>query len=137
MTLEFNDGTKIEVITIFGGPRLCQGHMRDVLTFEISPTSNTFDNLRKLFIDNRKTKLMYTYTNWTDEHNTSGTTKNLIGESYSMLVSITLERRQVPVPPGKLMPVTMEDVFIVRMAQLTVEEYDESELFIHPPAPGT
>lgn len=126
MILEFIDGIQIEVEAIFGGPRLINGVMRDTLRIEVNPNTIGFNDLKALFKDNSATSMLYTYTNNIDEEGNTITEKNTIGEGYNIFVSISDETRKVVTPPGMLLPDTMEDVFIVTIAQMTYQEYHET-----------
>lgn len=116
MILEFLDGSKMEVLSIFGGPRLINGVMRDTLRIEISPSAVKFEELRECFKNNPKTAMLYTYTEDSD-------TKNNIGEGYQIFVSISDEERKIAVVPGKMVPDEYEEVYVVTIAQMTYQEY--------------
>lgn len=130
MKLEFLDGSQIDVLTIIGGPRLIMGTMRDTLRIEVSPETIGFDELKSHFKDNPKTGMLYTYTDntTTDEDGNVVTEliKNEIGEGYKIFVSISDEERKVASPPGRLLPDRTEEVYIVTIAQLTYQEYNQS-----------
>ena len=118
MILEFADGTQLNVKNIFAGPRLIDGIMRDTFRIEIDPSTMGFEDIKKLFNDTNKTSLLYAYS---DESND----KTNIGEGYQLFVSITDTNRKVTPPPGRLVPITYEEVYIITMAQLTYEEYQD------------
>jgi hypothetical protein len=126
MILELLDGTQIEVKNIFGGPRLIDGVMRDTLRIEVDPDTIAFGVLKSYFKDNPSTALMSTY-NDVEEDGEVKSVKSDIGEGYQIFVSITDEERKVTPPPGRLVADTYEEVFIVTMAQLTYQEYTESD----------
>ena len=125
MKLEFRDGSQIDVIAIFGGPRLINGVMRDTLRIEVSPETIEFEELKSHFKDNPKTSMLYSYT---EEPTVNGTVlqKNFIGEGYNIFVSISNEIRRVQNPPGILAPDVMEEVNIVTISQMTYQEYSAS-----------
>ena len=117
MILEFLDKSQIEVKAIFGSPRLILGTMRDTLNIEVSPSVCSFETLKEHFKDNPKTMFLYTYTEDSESHRIE------IGQGYKVFVSITNEIREIPNEPGKLAPVSTEEVYVVTMAQLTYQEY--------------
>lgn len=123
MTLEFMDGTQLEVRDIYGGPRLVQGVMRDTLRIEVSPHVCGFDDLREMFMDNPNTRHLYTYVNNQDEDGKSITSKVEVGEGYLIFVSISDEIRKVPPIPGKMVPDETEEIYVVQIAQQTYAEY--------------
>lgn len=127
MKLEFLDGTQLEVINIFGGPRLVMGVMRDTLRIEVSPNTIDFKDLKTLFKDNPATALLYCYTETVDESGNNITEKNEIGEGYSIFVSVSDEERKVAAPPGRLAPDEIEEVFVVTIAQMTYQEYHQTQ----------
>lgn len=125
MKLEFLDGSQIEILTIIGGPRLIMGTMRDTLRIEVSPKSIGFEELKSHFKDNPKTRMLYTYTDVNEEGRTIEV-KNEIGEGYSIFVSISDEERIIAAPPGRLLPDKVEEVYIVTIAQMTYQEYNQT-----------
>lgn len=120
MILEFLDKSQLDVLSIFGGPRLINGVMRDTLRIEVSPSIITFDELKASFKDNPKTATLYTYSNFDDP-----TIKHEAGIGYMIFVSITDEERRIISPPGKMVPDEFEEVFIVTIAQMTYQEYQK------------
>lgn len=127
MKLEFLDGTQLEVTNIFGGPRLVMGVMRDTLRIEISPNTIEFKDLKVLFKDNPATVMLYCYTDTVDDSGNVVTEKNEIGEGYSIFVSVSDEERKVAAPPGRLAPDEIEEVFVVTIAQMTYQEYHQTQ----------
>lgn len=120
MILEFLDKSQLDVLSIFGGPRLINGVMRDTLRIEVSPSIITFDELKASFKDNPKTATLYTYSNIDDP-----TIKHEAGVGYMIFVSITDEERRIISPPGKMVPDEFEEVFIITIAQMTYQEYQK------------
>ncbi len=115
MILEFATGVKIEVQNIFGSSQLIFGSMRDTLTIEVSPQTITFERLKQLFEYNIDgTSILYSQT---DEERCE------IGKGYSIFVSITDEYRMKQKEPGCLIPDELEEVYIVKIAQMTYAEY--------------
>ena len=49
MKLEFIDKSQIEVLTIFGGPSLVNGVMRDTLRIEVDPNKVNLNDLKEIF----------------------------------------------------------------------------------------
>ena len=47
------------------------------------------------------------------------------GEQLHLFVSITDTNRKVTPPPGRLVPITYQEVYIITLAQLTYEEYQD------------
>ena len=123
MILELLDGTQLEVKNIFGGPRLIDGVMRDTLRIEVDPAVIGFGDLKDLFKDNPNTALLSTYNEVTNDDGEITNVKTDIGEGYQLFVSITDTERKVTPPPGRLVPDTYEEIYIVTMAQLTYQEY--------------
>lgn len=124
MRLEFLDGSQIEILTIIGGPRLIMGTMRDTLRIEVSPKTIGLEELKSHFKDNPKTKMLYSYTD-VEEDGQITEVKNEIGEGYTIFVSISDEERRIAAPPGRLLPDKIEEVYIVTIAQMTYQEYNQ------------
>lgn len=125
MILEFLDGSKLEVIAIFGGPQLVNGVLRDTLRIEVSPSIIDFTDLKSHFKDNPKTSMLYSYTESADGE---GIVKSEIGEGYNIFVSISDEERKKAAPPGRLLPDQIEEVYVVAIAQMTYQEYHNSDV---------
>lgn len=124
MTLEFLDGTQLEVITIIGGPKLIGGVMRDTLQIEVDPSVATLEQLKALFKDPIKCRTLYGYNEAVDESTDQvSTVRETIGEGYTIFVSVADEERRIAAPPGYLQPDTIEEVYVVQIAQLTYAEY--------------
>ena len=123
MILEFINGDQINVNSIFGGPKLINGVMRDTLRIEINPNEYTFDQLKSFFKDNPNTSKLYSYSESKDDNGDIINVKNEIGEGYKIFVSISDEERHIQQVPGKLVPARTEEVYIVTIAQQTYEEY--------------
>ena len=124
MTLEFLDGTQLEVITIIGGPKLIGGVMRDTLQIEVDPSVATLEQLKTLFKDPIKCRTLYGYNEAVDESTDQvSTVRETIGEGYTIFVSVADEERHIAAPPGYLQPDTIEEVCVVQIAQLTYAEY--------------
>lgn len=120
MKLEFADGRQLEVIAIYGGPKLIQGAMRDTLRIEVDPSLITFDNLKALFIDQDNLSVLTSITQAGGEE-----TRSEIGKGYTIFVSISDENRNIAQVPGKLEPPTTEEIYVVSIAQ---ETYAENQL---------
>lgn len=126
MILQFKDGSKLNVLDIFGGPRLIMGVMRDTLRIEVDPSTTSFGELKALFKNNPNTSTLYSYTDAVDDQNRPVIKKNEIGEGYEIFVSITDEERRITPPPGKMAPDQIEEVFVVTIAQMTYQEYQQT-----------
>lgn len=127
MTLEFLDGSQLEVKTIIGGPKLIRGVMRDTLQIEIDPNTITIDELKEIFRDDQKCRTLYSYETVIDESTDTNTVvRNTIGEGYTIFVSILDEDRRIAQPPGLLIPDVIEEVLTVTIAQMTYAEYTEA-----------
>ena len=122
MTLEFLDGTQLEVIRIFGGPRMINGISRDTLSIEVDPSEATIEELRNLFSDSSKTNNLFLYLS--NEANTTET-KSLVAEGYNILVSCRKETRKIDRMPGMISRDEYEDINIVNISQLTYDEYQQ------------
>ena len=120
MRLVFADETELDVIRIYGASRVYQGAMRDELAIEIDPDAAAYDELIKIFEDTDKTAALSTIS---DEGE-----RSLIGADYSLLTSISQERRDVPRPPGEIAEPISESVIVVRVAQLSYVEKHMQEL---------
>lgn len=126
MILQFKDGTQLDVLGIFGGPRLIMGVMRDTLRIEVDPSTTSFGELKTLFKNNPNTSTLYSYTESVDDNNRPIIKRNEIGEGYEIFVSISDEHRRVTPPPGKIVPDQLEEVFVVTIAQMTYQEYQQA-----------
>lgn len=120
MTLEFANGTQLEVDAIFGGPRLVRGVMRDTLRIEVNPETIGFAELRAMFKDNPATSVLYSYV---EDDGSPNPVRKQVGEGYSIFVSISDEERKVTTPPGVMAPDKIEEIYVVQIAQQTYEEY--------------
>lgn len=117
MTVELANGTRLEARDVFGGPRMVNGVIRDVLRLEFDLREQTFLELRTLFRDNPATDHLFTYD---DEGN-----KLEMGNGYNIFISIADEQRTIKNPPGVLAKEEVEDVFVVQLAQQTLAEHAE------------
>lgn len=125
MILEFLDGSQLEVLNVFGSPRLVMGVMRDTLRIEVDPKTIGFDELKSKFKDNPQTKMLYTYLTVArnDEPDEDAPLEKVaVGEGYSIFVSISNEQRAITTPPGVLAPVEYEEIYAVTIAQMTYQE---------------
>lgn len=120
MILEFIDKSQIEVLTIFGGPSLVKGVMRDTLRIEVDPNKVNLNDLKEIFENKYKCLRLFTYD--TDE---GENVKTEIGEGYCVFVSCKTEKREKIHFPGKIMPTEYEDINIVTTAQYTYDEWQE------------
>ena len=127
MILEFADNSQIVVHDIFGGPINVDGVMRDSLTIEIPMNGNTIDGLTNTFKDTQKLTHLYTYEKRRNDRNKLVDTKIEIGEGYTIVLGINRSTRKVKTFPGRLLPNRTEDIYKVRLAQLTYEEWIKSE----------
>lgn len=116
MLLEFENGFQMEVDNIIGGPRLVMGVLRDTLRIEVCPDVMEFGKLKSLFEYNSGT--LYTIEEVDGELK-----KSLIGEGYTIFVSISDEKRKVGTPPGRLLPDQYEEIYVVTIAQETYQEH--------------
>lgn len=121
MVLEFNDTSRLEVLTIIGGPKLINGVLRDTLEIEVDPSTINFDELKRQFKEEKVSKL-YTYVDDVDEEGNAVQVRTEIGEDYTIFVSISDEERKIVQPPGKVVPDQYEEVYIVTIAQITYAE---------------
>lgn len=122
MKIEFLDGTQLDVIVIFGGPRLIDGVMRDTLMLEFDPKKYELSELTTHFQDDAKCMSLFSYT----EENINGEItlqKNKIGDGYTVFISAESETRRIQPPPGVLAPEETESVNVVTIAQITYQEY--------------
>ena len=127
MKLEFLDGSQIDVIAIFGGPKMINGVMRDTLRIEVSPESSNLEDLKTYFKDPLKTSMLFSYT----EEQISGNIelkKNMIGEGYNIFVSANQETRKIQQQPGILAPEQTEDINVIVISQMTYQEYQDAKL---------
>ena len=124
MILEFVDGTQIIVNTIIGGPAIVGDNTRDVLTIEIDPNSISIANLESKFHNIKNLAHLYTYE--IDEE-TGNNCKLEIGEGYTMVLKVESLTRVVPPFPGKISQIEYETIYIVKLAQLTYQEWMNSE----------
>lgn len=127
MKLEFLDGSQIDVIAIFGGPRMINGKIRDTLRIEVSPESSNLEDLKIYFQDPLKTSILYSYTEETGLHQME-LNKNIIGEGYNIFVSADQETRKIPQPPGVLAPDQTETINVIVISQMTYQEYQDAKL---------
>ncbi|MCM1222307.1 MAG: hypothetical protein NC548_48355 [Lachnospiraceae bacterium] len=116
MLLEFENGFQLEVDNIIGGPRLVMGVLRDTLRIEVKPDVMSFRELKSLFEYN--SGVLYTIEEVDGETN-----KTLVGEGYTIFVSISDENRKVATPPGRLLPDQYEEIYAVTIAQETYQEH--------------
>lgn len=124
MTLEFIDGSQLEVLAIIGGPKLVRGVMRDTLQIEVDPTSISFSELKALFKDEEKCRTLYSYTEAVDESTDTNTmVRNTVGEGYTIFVSIADEEKLLTHQPGLMLPDEIEELYVVTIAQMTYQEY--------------
>lgn len=125
MILEFANGSKINVMTIIGGPVNLNGITRDVLTIEVDPSVVPIDNLKRIFANTSNLAHLYTYEDSEDE--SVADTKIEIGEGYTILISVEEITRKVNKFPGKIVEDTYETINLVTIAQMTYEEWIASE----------
>lgn len=129
MKIEFADGSLLEVKNIFGGPKLVDDVMRDVLRIEIDPSTvvaNDFQPLEKLkglFKDNPNTAVLYAITESKGTDGEIHETRSKIGDGYKIFISIAEETRRIKQVPGTLTPTRTEDIYVITIAQQTYEEY--------------
>lgn len=118
MMLEFLDGSKLQVLDIYGGPKDVLGAVRDVLTIEFDPSYTSFEELREFFIDNPNTNRLFSHIIENGEN-----VKKEIGIGYNLCVSISEIRRLIKTKPGTMEKPRIEDVYIVELGQQTYYEY--------------
>lgn len=123
MIIELMDGTQIKnVKNVYGGPKLIQGVVRDTLRIEIDGKESIKD-LLDIFTNNPNTIKMYTYNTKVNDDKSESLEKVLMGEGYTICVSIDRVTKNIPHQPGLLLPDKKEEIIEVMMAQLTYEEY--------------
>lgn len=137
MKLIFTDNTSIEVKTIFGGQQYLQNAMRDVLTIELAPDVADLDTLKAIFSDKQKTSVLKTSTTQLvpvkdteaaegeDTPQSEMVEKEMItevGQDYTLYLSTSNEVREVKTAPGQVQAPVMEEVCIVKIAQVTYME---------------
>jgi hypothetical protein len=120
MKIELNDGRQLEVKAVFGSNRLINGSFRDTFRIEIDPQEESLIELQKLFKNNPNTSRIYSYI--TNEE-TGETVKTLMGEGYTIFISVANEMRELPITPGLLAPPVQEDINVVTIAQMTYAEH--------------
>lgn len=125
MKLRFMDSKVIDVLRIYGGPKLVNGIKRDVLRIEVDPDTITFDELKKCFENNPHTMIMYTESTSTTDDGEPMTEIIELGEGYTQFLSQTIEDITIPHTPGKLEPDITQKTFVVQIAQMTWEEYQQ------------
>ena len=125
MILEFNDGSQLEILRIFGSKHLIQGVYRDVLSIQIDQSANTIDNLKSIFADSNKTNHLYTPSEDTDDKGNIINVTTEIGEGYNLLLSVEPTRIEISAMPGKIVPPKYQDIYVVSIAQMTYDEYKE------------
>lgn len=124
MKLRFMDGKEIDVLRIYGGPKLIDGIKRDVLRIEVDPDYILFDDLKRCFENNPNTMVMYTDSS-TVENGEPITELVELGVGYTKFISQTIENITIPHTPGKLEPDIVQKTYIVQIAQMTYDEYLE------------
>lgn len=119
MYIIFNDSTRLEVNTIFGGKEFHNNSEREVLRIELP--SQSLDKLEEIFSDQNKLKSITTDVNGDI---------NLVGTDFTMLLSIARESRSVPHPNPSYngVPTDPEKVTVVKIGQLTWVEKLISEV---------
>lgn len=140
MKLIFADNTSIEVKTIFGGQQYLQNAMRDVLTIELGPDVADLDTLKDMFSDKKKTSVLKTSTTQlvAAEVSEAGAEEEgytpqpemiekemvtEVGQDYTLYLSTANEIREVKAGvPGQVQAPVMEEVCIVKVAQVTYME---------------
>lgn len=125
MILEFANKSKINVLTIIGGPVNLDGITRDVLTIEIDPEVIPIETVERIFNDTKNLSHLYTYES--DEDGVLADERIEIGEGYTILLGIEKINRKINPFPGKIVPDTFETVCNVTLAQMTYDEWINSE----------
>lgn len=123
MLLHFADGTELNVRSIIGSPQNRNGINRDVLIIEVDPSEATLEELQILFKDETKTSKIITITKGlisTDDGIQMGDITNVIGEHYTIYLSVTNTIREKLITIGA--PIEMEEINIVEIAQKTQTE---------------
>lgn len=121
--LEFNDGYKLNVLNIFGGPVNIDGIIRDVLTIEIDTKTDTIDNINKIFNNSANLIHLYSYESDYNENGDITDIKIEIGEGYTILLGVEEITRKVDHFSGKILPDEYETIYSVTIAQMTYEEW--------------
>lgn len=127
MKIRFMDGEEIDVLRVYGGPKLVNGVTRDVLRIEVDTNTITFDKLRSLFENNPNAMVLHTDSISPTESGGVYVEDVKMAEGYTIFISQTIEDVKVPHTPGLLEPDTTEHVFVVLLAQMTYEEYQASK----------
>lgn len=104
-------------IRILGEPEVVAGHRRDVLTIHFDPNEYSVDILAEVFGETFNTSQM-----WTED--TSGEPV-LMGVGYCIYMGTAPEVLDVPSPVGLITEPRTEIVNVVKLAQLTYEEYQQ------------
>lgn len=123
--LEFKNKSQIKVMTILGGPINIDGITRDVLTIEVDPNIIDINTLRRIFEDAENISHLYTYES--DEDCILADTRIEIGEGYTILLGIEEITRKITPFPGKIVPDSFETIYTVTLAQMTYEEWINSD----------
>lgn len=123
--LEFADGRRINVESIYGGPQLINGAMRDTLKIEVDPKEFNFNSLKALFGEpsNLETISFITETDGSGDVKSGTELKTTIGTGYTILVSISDEFRTESPVPGSMNPPSTKEVIVVTISQETYAEH--------------
>ena len=123
--LEFADGRRINVKSIYGGPQLINGAMRDTLKIEVDPKEFNFNSLKALFGEpsNLETISFITETDGSGDVKSGTELKTTIGTGYTILVSISDEFRTESPVPGSMNPPSTKEVIVVTISQETYAEH--------------
>ena len=117
MYIEFTDGTQLECLRILGKPVMYNGTERDTLNIEFTP-SDTLDHIRSYFTNPSNMETLYSRLS-------DLTPKETIGTGYMILVDARDESRRIKYAPGEMRPIQYENVFVITIAQLTYQEYQD------------
>lgn len=123
--LEFADGRRINIESIYGGPQLINGAMRDTLKIEVDPKEFNFNSLKALFGEpsNLETISFITETDGSGDVKSGTELKTTIGTGYTILVSISDEFRTESPVPGSMNSPSTKEVIVVTISQETYAEH--------------
>lgn len=117
MKLILANRREVVPIRILGEPEVVAGKRRDVLTIHFDPNEYSVETLVEIFSVTFNTSQM-----WTED--ASGNPV-LMGMGYCIYMGTAPEVLDIPAPVGMITEPRTEVVNIVKLAQLTYEEYQQ------------